>query len=389
MKEFISILLSFVFMGIADNIDSAFNNAVSIDAIVVCGSLFSIDLILKSFSEMGTYTYRTVRKNEWSYLWINIILSLILGIIVFFLRNIIIDIFELTIVQKQLLSNVLMLYILYLVIGRTANSIYEMTRLKGELKLYRNSLIIFYVLLIGLDALVFIFTKNLVLLFCATMISWFVIIIYMLYKLKLKLMFPDKETLNNVYKYGIPTSLERALSRVFILIYGVLASHLGTNDYSIHSICYAVSLSLEIITNAYQATLMIKVPVGKNNDEQYNICMDMNKQCFKFIIVLNFIFAIVYLLISHGSLPLYKCFPFIIFYSFGVFGIYPYETYKTLCVVQGKPKILLLGSTIGACIRVIICILFLKTPIALYVFGFVNLVDFYIRSRIYKKCLKI
>ena len=39
MKEFISLLVSFVFMGIADNIDAAFNNALSIDAIVVCGSL--------------------------------------------------------------------------------------------------------------------------------------------------------------------------------------------------------------------------------------------------------------------------------------------------------------------------------------------------------------
>lgn len=389
MKEFISILFSFIFMGIADNIDKAFNNAISIDSIIVCGSLFSIDLILKSFSEMGTYTYRTVRKNEWQYLWINIILSLFLGIIVFFSRNIIINLFDLTIIQKQLLSNVLMLYILYLVIGRTSNAIYEMTRLKGKLKLYRNSLIVFYVLLIGLDALVFIFTKNLVLLFCATMISWIIVTIYMLYELKLDFKFPNKETLRNVYKYGIPTSLERFLSRMFILVYGIFASHLGTNDYSIHSICYGVCLSLEIITNAYQAALMIKVPEGKTDYEQYDICMNMMKKCFKFIIVLNFVFAIIYLLISHGSLPLYKCFPYIIFYSFAIFGLYPYETYKTLCIVQGKPKILLLGSTIGSFIRLIICILFLKTPIVLYIFGIVNLIDFYIRSKIYKKCLKI
>lgn len=45
MKEFISILISFIFMGVAESIDSAFNNAISIDSIVVCGSLFSIDLI--------------------------------------------------------------------------------------------------------------------------------------------------------------------------------------------------------------------------------------------------------------------------------------------------------------------------------------------------------
>lgn len=58
MKEFISILISFILMGIADNIDSAFNNAISIDTIIVCGSLFSIELILKSNSKftIGNYS---------------------------------------------------------------------------------------------------------------------------------------------------------------------------------------------------------------------------------------------------------------------------------------------------------------------------------------------
>lgn len=56
MKEFISTLISFILMGIADNIDSAFNNAISVDTIIVCGSLFSIELILKSISEIGIYT---------------------------------------------------------------------------------------------------------------------------------------------------------------------------------------------------------------------------------------------------------------------------------------------------------------------------------------------
>lgn len=43
MEEFISILISFIFMGIADSIDSAFNNLISIDAIVVTGSFLLID----------------------------------------------------------------------------------------------------------------------------------------------------------------------------------------------------------------------------------------------------------------------------------------------------------------------------------------------------------
>ena len=77
---------------------------------------------------------------------------------------------------------------------------------------------------------------------------------------------------------------------------------MGTENYSIHTICYSVCLSLEIITNAYQATLMIKVPNGRNYEEQYNNCMNMKNKCFPLIILLNFIFAFVYLFISHGSL---------------------------------------------------------------------------------------
>lgn len=200
MKEFISILISYILMGIADNIDNFFNNAISIDTVIVCGSLFSIDLILKSISEIGIYTYRTVRKNEWQYLNINFIVSLILGIVVFFTRKHIVQIFNITEAQKILLSNILSIYMIYLVCGRFLNALLEMIRLKGELKLYNKSLLLYYITLIILDFLAFITTKKLILLFVATMITWIISIMYMLKKLKLKFELPNKETLLNVKK---------------------------------------------------------------------------------------------------------------------------------------------------------------------------------------------
>ena len=384
MKEFISILISFIFMSIADSIDLAFNNMISIDAIVVTGSFLLIDSIFKSFGEIGIYTYRTTRKNEWQYLWFNIIFGILMGIIVFSCKNLIVNIFELSNMQKDMLSILLNFYIAYVVLGRLANGIFEIVRLKGQLKLYRKSLIVYYVSLVGLDALAYLFTRNLTLLFVATIISWIISIIYMLYNLKLKFEFPNKRSLQNVIKYGFAYSSERLLSRIFLLLYGVVASHMGTENYGIHTICYSVCLTLEIITNAYQATLMIKVPEGKTYEEQYNNCMNMRNKCFPLIITLNFVFAFIYLIISHGSLPLYKCFPYIIFYSLGVFGLYPYETYKTLCITQGKSFILLIGSTIGVIIRFLICLLFINTSFALFVFGIVNFIDFYSRSIVYR-----
>ena len=388
MKEFISILISFIFMSIADNVDSAFNNLISIDAIVVTGSFLLLDSIFKSVGEIGIYTYRTIRKDEWQYLWFNVIFGFIIGILVFIFKDLIINIFKLTYIQKKMLAILLNLYIAYGILGRLSNGLFEIIRLKGELKLYRKSLIIYYLSLIVFDLLAYVFTKNLTVLFIATIISWTISIGYMLFNLKLKFEFPNRKALKNVFKYGLAYSSERLFSRIFLLLYGVLASHMGTENYSIHTICYSVCLSLEIITNAYQATLMIKVPQGKTYQEQYNNCMSMKKQCFKLIILLNYIFAFIYLLISHGSLPLYKCFPYIIFYSFGVFGLYPYETYKTLCITQGKSYILLIGSTVGVIIRFIICLIFINTSITLFVFGVVNFIDFYFRSIVYRIVLK-
>ena len=387
MKEFISILVSFIFMSIADSIDSAFNNLISVDAIIVTGSFLLIDSIFKSFGEIGTYTYRTIRKNEWQYLWFNIIFGLLMGVIVFISKSMIVNIFNLSQIQREMLYILLNFYTAYVIFGRLANGIFELIRLKGMLKLYRKSLIVYYISLIGLDAMAYIFTRDLKLLFIATIVSWCISIVYMLYKLNLKFEFPSKESLKNVIKYGLAYASERVLSRIFLLLYGVIASYMGTEKYGIHTICYSVCLTLEIITNAYQATLMIKVPEGKTYEEQYSNCMNMKKSCFPLIIILNFVFAFIYLLISHGSLPLYRCFPYIIFYSIAILGLYPYETYKTLCITQGKSYILLIGSTIGVIIRFLICLLFINTSFSLYIFGIVNLIDFYSRSIIYRLAL--
>lgn len=387
MKEFISILVSFIFMSIADSIDSAFNNLISVDTIIVTGSFLLIDSIFKSFGEIGTYTYRTIRKNEWQYLWFNIIFGLLMGVIVFISKSMIVNIFNLSQIQREMLYILLNFYTAYVIFGRLANGIFELIRLKGMLKLYRKSLVVYYISLIGLDAMAYIFTKDLKLLFIATIVSWGISIVYMLYKLKLKFEFPSKESLKNVIKYGLAYVSERVLSRIFLLLYGVIASYMGTEKYGIHTICYSVCLTLEIITNAYQATLMIKVPEGKTYEEQYSNCMNMKKRCFPLIIILNFVFAFIYLLISHGSLPLYRCFPYIIFYSITIFGLYPYETYKTLCITQGKSYILLIGSTIGVIIRFLICLLFINTSFSLYIFGIVNFIDFYSRSIIYRLAL--
>lgn len=384
MSEFISILISFIFMSLAESVDSFFNNKISIDTIIVCSSLFSINLLARSLGEIGTYTYRVIRKKEFSYLAITGFVSFVVGIIIFFTRGLFINLFDINIIQKELLSNLLALYIIYLPVSLIDGGFFEIVRLKGNLKLYRNSLILFYELLILLDSIAFIFTKSLIVSCLATILSHIINIVYLKIKFNLKYEKITKEDLNNVKRYGITLSTERLLSRIFILIYGVLASYMGETNYAIHSICYGVCLNLEIITNAYSAALMIKIPEEKDKNKQIDLLKEYMKKCFITVLIINFILAIITLIIQHGSLPIKECFPYILLYCCTVFGLYLYESYKAICVIQGKTKIILKGSTIGVIVRVLICLLFLKTPICLYVFAIASLIDFYVRSIFYK-----
>lgn len=385
MNEFISILISFIFMSLADSVDSAFNNYISIDAIVVCGSLIFIKFILRSIGEIGIYTYRVVRRNESSYLLISGIVGFVLGVFSFLFSDVIASLFELTIAQKELLSNVLKLFIIYLPISILHVGLLEMVRLKKQLKLYRKGLIITYISLIGLDLLAFIFTKNLLVLFVATILSDAICFIYLSYKAKIKFKKIKKKEIENIKTYGILYSLERLLSRIFILIYGILSSYMGESKYAIHSICYSICLNLEIITNAYSAALMIKIPEEKDKFKQLDLLKEYMRKCFIIVLVMNFIMSLILLIIEHGSLPINECFPYIILYSCTIFGLYLYESYKAICVVQGKTKILLEGSIVGVIVRVLLCLLFLKTPICLYIFGIASFIDFYIRGTVYKR----
>ena len=332
-----------------------------------------IDLMIKSIGEIGTYTYRTIRKNEGQYIIVTGVVSFIIGIITVILKDKLVLFFNLTGLQKDMLINLIYIYPLYITFGRICNGLFE---------------ILFYFLLISLDALVFLITKNVTLLYITTIISWIVTILFLSKKERIKYELPDKVVIKNVCKYGSVYTAERLMSRIFLMIYGSLASRLGTTKYAIHSVCYQVCVNLEIITNAYSAALMIKLPEARSKTAEYKRARKYKKRYLPIILILNFVFAFIYLFILHGKLPITYVFPYFFFYIFTVFGLQEYETYKALLVVDGNPIVLFFGSLFGVLIRIVVCLIFENTGYGLYFFGIANFLDFYSRSIIFKIGIK-
>lgn len=384
MVEFFILLICFIFTGLANSANSFFSNAINLDAIVVTGTLATLTLIFKSICEIGLFTYRSIRKDETAYLLVNFLVSFILGILIFALRDHIPNLFDINDTQKQLLSKILSIHVIFLPLNTINNSLLEMTRLKDKLKLNLLSLILFYGILILLDVIVFINYKDIMLLYFVHCIALIISIVFIFSMLKLKFVKLNKQVFINVYKYGLFTSIERIFSRVFLLLSDILASSLGTNNYAIHLVCKGVVLNLENITNAYETLLLINTYNYNTYNGKYICTKSIAKKYFFPVLGLGYVLSMIYLVISHGSLSINECFPYIFIYTLSIAGLYPYETYKTLCINYGKPKILLLGSACGSIVRLSLCYIFVATPYALYVFAISKFLDFYIRSLIFR-----
>ena len=52
---------------------------------------------------------------------------------------------------------------------------------------------------------------------------------------------------------------------------------------------------------------MIKIPEEKDKSKQIILLSDYMKMCFKTVIIINFVLAIIMLIIQHGSLPTALC----------------------------------------------------------------------------------
>ena len=83
---------------------------------------------------------------------------------------------------------------------------------------------------------------------------------------------------------------------------------IGVSDYDIAS-TLATSISQRLVRRLCHECRRER----EFTEEEKQIITNMKKSCFPVIILLNYVFAIIYLVLQHGSLPLANCFPYIIF----------------------------------------------------------------------------
>lgn len=388
MAEFISLIISFLIMAIADSVDAAFSNSISVDVVIAVGCIDSILRVAKAVSKCGSYVFRVQRTAESKCVEFDLITGFLVGVIFCFSRGSIVKLFDISPAQSKLVCDILAISPVYMPMYAVSNTSFEVTRIVGKLKEYRIAIIWFYAMLLLSDFFILILTYNIVLIYAGTCVCWFIITLYFIKVLKLRPCKLDKGFLSDLYHFGLPIAFERFVNGIVHSIYGVLASYMGEARYAIHTVCYGAILTAQSVTNAYNATLILKLHV----DEDFHKALNKVKYWVKQISLVLFGIYSVYCLCSivlySGKVGVAKCFPWFFLYMSEFFGLLLYESMKCLVLSQKCVKCYTLGCLGGFVVRTSFAVIGLLSGLPLVWFSIGSTLDWATRGVIYYKYTK-
>lgn len=347
MKDFLVLLISFTLVGCADSVASLFFNLISIDAIVVIGTLTTIGSFALKISFLGNYIYRVRREDEGACALVNFASSAAICLIIFIFQVPIFSLFGISEAQFALLYEVLPFFLVSFVVKMCGKFFLEALRLRNFIKLYNIALVIYYGVYLSGGLICTLWLHSIQSLLVMELLANLFLVIYGTVILKSPFSI-SRSVAKDIVKIGLPCCAEQMLYSGNVLVYGVLASHMSETFYAIHTVCFSARNVGLSVSSAWNTVIMIKGKeddAGKNNIKFY----DDNMKRFSLVLLLFGVGLTVFAgVIQHGSLALVDIFPYILFYGVFLFGNSLQETYRAACMLNNKVGILVKGTSIFA-----------------------------------------
>ena len=342
MQQLWIFVLQGLFIGICDKIDTAFGNNISIDAICVLSAYTIITWITYCTYQMGGYAYRIMLSKEKNCLAITLIISILLGIIVFAFSHEIPHLYQLTNSQYELFTKCLKVHAISIPVLAIGEFLGSYIVLKCMNKLMWISNIVLYVIMILLDLAVFINGYGLEYLILTTLISYIVYDILLITQSKI-LKIQDKITLSDLRlctKHALNMYTDRILGKVATITYNIYASRLGTEVYAIHCICYSIATFTENITNAQFNYQLVRLVPYEGYKEKFKICIDILRKTFIPLSIIGYATSFILLLFLHGDVAISSCILPLIVYCSQVILIQLYESLRGYLTSLKKSELL-------------------------------------------------
>lgn len=384
MRQFFVFLFTGASIAILDLIDSAFGNHISLDSICVMSAFTVIYWCADCVCKAGEYAYRVKLKYESECFVLQVVITLVCSFILIAFRVPIAHIYSLTDTQYELLSMCLFYKGLCLIFGKLESFYRNYIALTCQNKHIVVSNIIFYVTMIGADALVIAFGGECYHLVIATVVADAITVVYYLIFCRFKWKKPTFERLKECVSCAKDIVIDRVLGKVATVVFNICASHLQTEIYALHSIGYAIASSLEECTNCCYTFQIVRLKAIDNLKEKYDMCKKLSKQVFIPTVLVDYGVAILMVLPMKGVVDFKSALIITLLYNTQCILLQLYENHRGFLTSCGATECLRLGGLFGILVRIPIAVISTITPIGIYGFALGSGIDFFIRGLYYK-----
>lgn len=384
MRQFFIFLFTGASIAILDLIDSAFGNHISLDSICVMSAFTVIYWCVDCICKAGEYAYRVKLKYESECFVFQVVITLICSFILIVFRVPIAYIYSLTNTQYELLSMCLFYKGLYLIFGKLESFYRNYIALTCQNKHIIISNIIFYITMIGADALVIAFDGECYHLVIATGVADAITVIYYLLFCRFEWKKPTFERLKECILCAKDIVIDRVLGKVATVVFNICASHLQTEIYALHSIGYAIATSLEECTNCCYTFQIVRLKAISSLKEKYKMCKKLSKQVFIPTILVCYGVAVLMVLPMKGVVDFKSALIVTLLYNTQCLLLQLYENHRGFLTSCGATECLRLGGLFGILVRVPIAVISITTPIGIYGFALGSGIDFFVRGLYYK-----
>lgn len=386
MKQFFILLLTGFGIAVFELIDSAFGNNLGIDSIVVMSAFTVICWCANTVGSLGTYAYNVRLKGFSECVILQLVSSSTVSLFLLLFYKQIPYIYSLSgDVQYELLSKCILHLAISFPLRRITEYFYDYAVLQCKNKVVVTSNVLFYVVMIVLDALVIMFKGQCYHLIITTNISY---IIHFIYTFIAAEIWKD---LNKIDLSEIKQSLisakdimiDRCLGKVATVIFNILASHLGTELYALHGIGYAIATSSECITNEWYKYQVIKLHEVTNTNEKLVKYKEVRRKTFLPAVALCYILMLILIIPLHGQTDLTSAFLISCLYMVQSIALCIYENARGFLTSLEATKILRSGGLVGIMVRIPVAVISIITPIGLIGFALGSSIDFLMRGIFY------
>lgn len=384
MKQFFVFALTGASIAILDLVDSAFGNTINIDSICVMSAFTIIYWFICVICQIGEYAYNVKLKNETECFILEMIATVLCSILIIIFRNQVSHIYNLTENQYRLFSLCLLYKGILLVPAKIQSFFYSYIEINCKNKNIVIANVLFYTTMILFDAIVVLNHGECYHLIIATGLADIVTIVYFFIFCRFKVVKPKLKILFECFKCAKDVLVDRILGKIATVTFNILASHLGTELYALHSVGYGIATSIEAITDSCYTNQIVKLSSINNIKEKYQKSKSISKQVYIPTVIISYIVAMIMVLPMHGDLSLPQTFFITILYNSQCLLIQLYENHRGFLTSCEATKCLRFGGLVGIIVRIPIAVISAVIPFGILGFALGSGIDFLIRGLYYR-----